>query len=199
MGGHVRLNRRSALTSMVVGAAGVALATSVRSVPAFAYDVPTETTPFVMYVQGVDRAMSVVLQPGQATCPGSAVECTDCGAGLAEPRVLEATLSVIANVDDAFWGWGADSATGSLPENEFTIAPKTKSVDPFAGGVLDFVKWRGSSMSLRRPAAGDTLLLQGRAVYRCTYSNGTFAETITSQALVFTFDGAAWQSSPYSP
>jgi hypothetical protein len=182
---------------MGVGAAGVALATSVRSVPAFAYDAPTETVPFVMYVEGDTSPMSVVLQPGQATCPGSAVECTGCGAGIAEPRVLEATLSVIDNVDGANWGWGADAATALLPANDFTNAPKTKSVDPVTGDTPDFSKVHGSS--LRDPAAGDTLLLRGRAVYRCTYSDGHFEETITSQALVFTFDGAAWQSSPYSP
>jgi len=150
-----------------------------------------------MQVVGTDSPMSVILQPGAATCPGSALPCSGCAAGAAENMVLEVTASVVStSPPTAQWGWGSDGVTAMLPGNEFTFSPQTKSVDPATGGILDFIKLRGDgSGSLRKPLASEALLMQGRAVYRCSYTGGGYDETTEIQTVVFTFDGADWQPS----
>ena len=175
----------------MLGAGGV------RSVPAFALGSPTLTAPLSVTVQGVDSPMSVVLQSGLASCPGSAVACDGCVAGAATNMSLQVTASVLSpDASVARWGWGSDALTAFSGGNEFTSTPVTKTVDPVAGGTLQFVKIRASgSDSLRPPDAGDALLIVARAVYRCTHPNGDTSQLTETQEWVFTFDGTVWQKS----
>ena len=191
------ISRRESLRTLAAGGAAVVGATAVRTVPAFAYDAPSIVSSFVLFVDGVTAPMGMALQPGQATCPGSAVDCEGCDFGVAQNMVLEVTASVVASARTGVrWGWGATEIVALDPANEFTTDAKTRSVDPVLGGVLEFSKFRGGSGAPRDPEAGDTLLMVGRAVYRCTYASGSFAEVTETQALVFTFDGTNWQTSP---
>lgn len=185
------MRRRDALRTLGLSGLGVASAGLVHTVPAFAFSVPVVTSPFAMFVEGDTSPMSVVLQPGQATCPGSAVPCAECGAGLAEPMLLQVTASVLSpDASVARWGWGSDGATALLPANEFTSTPVTKSVDPVTGDSLDFVRLRADgSSSLRDPEFGDTLQMVGAAVYRCTYASGDYRELTHQRSVVFTFVG----------
>lgn len=191
------ISRRESLKTLAAGGAVAFGATSVRSVPAFALDAPTLVSPFTMTVQGTRSPMTVTLQPGAASCPGSAVPCTGCLAGEAQRISLEVTaLMVSSDPADDRWGWGTDAATALLPANEFTSTPITKSVNPDTGAVLSFSKIRGANLSsLQDAAVGDTLLLTGTAVYRCTYGAGGFVEYTENQQFVFTFNGATWDAS----
>lgn len=187
------ISRRESLRTVAAGGAAVVGATVVRTVPAFAYDAPVVTTPFVLSVQGSDNPFSTVLQAGQATCPGSAVACLGCSSGIAQNMVLEVTASVLANYwANSRWGWG-DALDDPLDvTNEFTISPKIRSVDPVLGGILNFSKYRIDINNPRPAKVGDVLLMVGRAVYRCTYPGGSFAEVTETQAISFAFNGTEW-------
>jgi hypothetical protein len=191
------INRRESLKTLAAGGAAAFGATAVRSVPAFALDAPVLVSAFSMTVEGDRTPMTVTMQPGAASCPGSAVPCTGCLAFEAQRMSLEVTaLMLTSNPPEDRWGWGADASTALLPANEFTSTAITKSVNPNTGAVLQFSKIRGANnSSLEDAVAGDTLLLTGQAVYRCTYSAGDFVEYTENQALVFTFNGTTWDSS----